>query len=448
MSLSHRVVLAAVLFGIGLAGSLCNLQAQAQKESGSTKAGSRSMNSIAESYVKLVLAVGEHDADYVDAYYGDEAWRERAKQEKKSLESIKREAGPLITELKRMDLSGEEEIIRLRAQYLLRQLESLIARVSMLQGTKFTFDEEAKALYDAEPPKYTDAHFEAILKKIEKVLPPGDGPLHEKVERFQQQFVIPKDKLDRVFTRAIEEARKRTKEHIALPAKESFVVEYVTNKPWNAYNWYKGNFHSVIQMNTDLPIYIDRAVDLACHEGYPGHHVYNVLLEEHMVKERGWVEFAVYPLFSSQSLIAEGSANFGIEVALPGNERINFEREVLFPLAGLDPTKVESYYAVQELLGELNYARNEVARRYLNGEIDKERAADWLARYGLVSLDRARKSITFVDRYRSYVINYNLGQDLVKKYIEGKGGTEGNAKKRWEEFSKLLSSPRLPSGLK
>ena len=37
-------------------------------------------------------------------------------------------------------------------------------------------------------------------------------------------------------------------------------------------------------MNTDLPIYIDRAIDLACHEGYPGHHVYNVLLEKNLVR--------------------------------------------------------------------------------------------------------------------------------------------------------------------
>ena len=448
MSLSQRIVLAVLLlvplgFGIGL----IRVRIPDQGKSNSPNDGLLSMNRIAEAYVKLVLAVGEHDPDYVDAYYGVEAWRERAKQEKKSLETIKREAAPLIAVLKSLDLSGQDEIVRLRRQYIARQLESLTARVDMLQGAKLVFDEEARALYDVVPPKYSDAHFEEILGRVEKALPPGDGPLYARVERFQQEFAIPKERLSQVFSAAIEEARKRTKSHIELPTEESFVVEYVTNKPWNAYNWYKGNFHSVIQVNTDLPIYIDRAVDLGCHEGYPGHHVYNVLLEKHMVRDRGWVEFTVYPLFGSQSLIAEGSANYGIEVALPGAERLSFERQVLFPLAGLDPARVEPYYTVQKLLAELNYARNEAARRYLNGEIDAERAADWLARYGLVSLERARKSISFVDRYRSYVINYNLGQDLVKKYIEGKGGTAANPKKRWEEFSKLLSSPRLPSGL-
>ena len=126
------------------------------------------------------------------------------------------------------------------------------------------------------------------------------------------KFVIPTDKLKDVFNAAIKECRTKTLNHIKLPEQESFKVEYVKDKPWGAYNWYKGNFYSVIEVNTDLPIYIDRAVDLAAHEGYPGHHVYNVLLESNLAKKRNWAEFKVYALFSPQSLIAEGTANYGI----------------------------------------------------------------------------------------------------------------------------------------
>jgi hypothetical protein len=167
-----------------------------------------------------------------------------------------------------------------------------------------------------------------------------------------------------------------------------------------------------------------------------------------MVKGRNWVEFSVYPLFSPQSLIAEGSANYGIEVAFPGAERIAYEKRVLFPLAGIDPAKADRYYRVQAALAELNYAGNEAARRYLNGEITREQAADWLVRYTLVSRERAAQRVRFFDQYRSYVINYNLGLDLVRRYIERRGGTSARPAKRWEEFKKLLSSPRLPSGLK
>ena len=39
---------------------------------------SNAMGTIAEQYVKLVLALGQHDADYVDAYYGPPEWKEEA----------------------------------------------------------------------------------------------------------------------------------------------------------------------------------------------------------------------------------------------------------------------------------------------------------------------------------------------------------------------------------
>jgi hypothetical protein len=233
---------------------------------------------------------------------------------------------------------------------------------------------------------------------------------------------------------------------VTLPADEHFTVEYVTGKPWSGYNWYQGGYRSLIQVNTDLPVYIDRAIDLAAHEGYPGHHVYNALLEQHLVRERGWIEFTIYPLFSPQSLIAEGTANYGIEVAFPGDERLAFERDVLFPLAGLDPATAAEYARVRTLLDRLAYAGNEAARRYLNGELDRAAAATWLVRHAMSSPTAAEQRTRFFDRYRSYVINYNLGKDMVKQFIERRADASGE--RRWAEFVRLLASPRLPSGLR
>ncbi len=404
------------------------------------------MNRIAESYVKLALAVGQHDTDYVDAYSGPEEWKAAAERENKPLDAIRREATPLMAELARLGVSGQPEIIRLRREYLIKQMQAMITRVDMQEGVLLPFDDESRALYDAVSPRHPESHYQELIDRLDAKLP-GEGSVVDRYVRFKDAFVIPPDRLDAVFTAAIEEARRRTRQHLELPANESFVVEYVTDKPWSGYNWYKGNGHSLIEINTDLPIYIDRAVDLACHEGYPGHHVYNVLLEHHLAKGRGWVEFSIYPLFSPQSLISEGSANFGREVAFSPDERLAFERDVLFPLAGLDPQGVEAYYDVLDLAKELRYAGNEAARRYLDGEIDKEGAVDFLSRFSLMSTERAEQRVKFIDQYRSYVINYNLGEDLVKAYIEGRGGTDADTAKRWEEFGRLLASPRLPSGL-
>jgi hypothetical protein len=257
--------------------------------------------------------------------------------------------------------------------------------------------------------------------------------------------VIPEQRLSKVFEAAIAECRRRTLEHIDLPESESFRVEYVTGKPWSGYNWYEGDATSLIQINTELPVFIGRAVDLGCHEGYPGHHTYNALLESRLVRELGWLEFTLYPLFSPQSLIAEGSGNYGIELAFPGDERVEFEKRVLFQLAGLDIENAERYYALAELLEQLDYAGNEAARSYLNGEMDRETAVQWLVDYTLASPERARQRVDFFDTYRSYVINYNLGEDLVRDYVEHGATT---ADERWQRFRTLLASPMLPSDLR
>ena len=288
------------------------------------------LRAIAERYVRLVLAVGQHDGDYVDAYYGPPEWRKEAEASKVPLPTLDGQAAAIEAELAASPAAApvvkDAELWALRRQYLVKQLSAVRAKVAMLQGKTFSFDEESRALYDAVAPTHTEAEFQAVLTELEAKLP-GEGSLIDRYDRYKQDFVIPARRLDRVFQEAIRACRERTLNHVELPAGERFTVEYVTGKSWSGYNWYQGNYKSLIQVNTDLPVFIDRAVDLACHEGYPGHHVYNVLLEKNLMRDRGWVEYSVYPLFSPQSLIAEGTANYGIEVAFSPQDRLAFERE-------------------------------------------------------------------------------------------------------------------------
>jgi hypothetical protein len=407
-----------------------------------TLAAVTSVNEIAEGYVKLVLAMGQHDPDYVDAYYGPPEWK---KPEKKPLDAIAVEATRLRDQLAKIS-QPTDKMEQLRRRYLAKQLSALEARVRILNGERLKFDEESQALYDAVAPTFPETHFQEILAKLEPKLP-GEGSLLQRYENWRRTFVIPKEKLDKVFQLAIKACRERTLAYINLP-NENFSVEYVTNKPWGGYNWYKGNYRSVIQVNTDLPVYIDRAIDLAAHEGYPGHHVYNALLEKNLVRDRGWVEFSVYPLFSPQSLIAEGTANYGREVAFTKPERLAFEKKVLWPAAGIDPSRVEEFYEVQNLVKKLGYATNEAARWYLNGDINADAAAAWLQKYALMDEKRAKQATKFIEKYRSYVVNYNLGEDMVRSYIEKRGGTAEQPKQRWHEFEHLLASPRLPGDIR
>ncbi|MEO8276227.1 MAG: hypothetical protein ABI639_08395 [Thermoanaerobaculia bacterium] len=430
-----------------------------------SRPSSSPLDRVARDYVDLVLGIGEHDANYVDAFYGPETWRDQVKAQKPDLATLASRADAAIALVMAVPAqapgpagSSPDPLPALRRDYLLHQLQSASARIAMLRGKKFSFDAESRALYDAVAPTHDAAFFQTRLDRIDAALraiePPGaaggERPLRDRVEALRTRVTIPRDRIEAVFARAIAECRSRTAARIPLPAGEKFTVEEVTDKPWSAYNWYKGNLTSVIQVNVSLPIWIDRAVDLACHEGYPGHHVYNLLLEQKLVRERGWPEFEVYPLFSPQSLIAEGTANFGIEMAFPGDERLAFERDVLFPLAGLDPALAAPYRQVTALVQELSYAGNEAARKYLDGEIDAAAAAQWIERYGLSSPERATQRVKFIETYRAYVINYNLGQDLVAAYVDRlSAGTAANemSAKRWQIFTDLISSPRLPGAL-
>lgn len=408
------------------------------------------MNSIAEDYVKLVLNIGQYDADFVDAYYGPEGWRSGLKSDLQfdstAYKELSTQTDKLLNELESLGEYKADELETLRFRYLYKQLLACKTKIFMLNRVLLPFDEETKALYDASAPTHNDEFFQSAIKKLDKILP-GKGDVAKRLNDFKMKFVIPTDKLKNVFDAAIKECRTRTLNHIKLPEKESFKVEYVKNKPWGAYNWYKGNSYSVIQVNTDLPIFIDQAVDLAAHEGYPGHHVYNVLLESNLAKKRNWVEFKIYDLFSPQSLIAEGTANYGIDMAFPGDERIKFEKEVLFPLAGLNPSEAELYYMVLDLQKSFSYSGNEAARNYLDGKWTREQTVEWLQKNALRTKDSADKYVSFIEKYRSYVINYDLGTDIVKGYIERNGGTENNSIKRWELFEHLLSTPQTPSGL-
>ncbi|WP_226996506.1 hypothetical protein [Thalassotalea crassostreae] len=395
------------------------------------------LNPLAEQYVKLALMVGKHQDYYIDAYYGPQEWQ--ASAEKLPLAKLALMADQLIVAIEETEPESTQQ---LRADMLLVQTRSVKAFIDQLNGIDLSFDEESMALYDAKSPDFNEQDFDRALADLDKLLP-GDGDLNIRMEQFKSEFVIPVEKLDSVFTAAITESRTRTKAFIELPENENFTVEYVNNQPWSAYNWYKGKSFSLIQVNTDQPIYIDRAIDLASHEGYPGHHVFNSLMEKHLVNQNGWIEYSVYPLYSPLSLLAEGSANYGIHVAYSHEQRLAFEKDVLFPLAGIDASKVELYYQIQEVLGRLSYAGNVAAKRYLDGEINRAEAVAFLMKYSLSTESRSNQRVSFFERYRAYVINYNLGQDIVNNYVESRAGD--NIEKRWQIFADLLANPKSAS---
>ena len=123
------------------------------------KLASGEMDAVAEAYVKLVLAMGQHDADYVDAYYGPAEWKNEAAKENRSLDSIGAETKRSREALQKIPAPADE-LSRLRREYLTKQLSALEARVRIMKGERLKFDEESRLLYDAVAPTFPESHFQ------------------------------------------------------------------------------------------------------------------------------------------------------------------------------------------------------------------------------------------------------------------------------------------------
>jgi hypothetical protein len=120
---------------------------------------------------------------------------------------------------------------------------------------------------------------------------------------------------------------------------------------------------------------------------------------------------------------------------------------VLFPLAGLDSALYDRYVRIRAAKEALALARIQNSRRYLDGEITREEAIRWLMEHDTMRRDFAERAIRFDDRYRSYVINYGLGESMIRDWLAANGGGDDDPKRRWELFEELLVSPKMPEEL-
>lgn len=391
------------------------------------------LDSVAERYVRLVLAVGRHDGGYVDAYYGPAAWKAEVDAgEAKPLAALMQEARALLQLTARQDPSP-------RGAFLETQLRSVETYLRLLTGEKMALAEEARLLFDIEPPAVSSQLLEQARTTLASLLP-GEGDLEARMQAFRQPYQVPAQRLPAVVDLCLQELRRRTGALVKLPEGERFEVVFVGGKPWGAYNWYQGDFASRIEINTDSPMELDRVIGLLAHEGYPGHHVYNALLEDRLVKGKGWVEYTVYPLHSPQSLIAEGTANVGVDIVFTAEEKRRFLVERLAPAAamtGLDWTLLEK---VREAAKPLRLASTLAAVALLDQGKPETEALEILTRLGLQSPERAQRGISFIRHYRSYIYTYWVGEDMVEAWL-------ATTDFRQQRFFDLLQRPAIPSDL-
>ena len=398
------------------------------------------IDSIGVSFVKLSFALSRYDMDFVDGYFGPESIKTDALRDTLKLKKIIELSDKLLHELNKTENQNDSK----RAKSLKYLILSLKTRAEILSGKKYSFDEESRLIFNAACPIYSPEIYRKTLASIDSLLP-GKGSLNQRWNDFRRSLIIPQNKLDTVFKRAIEECRQRTLKYITLPAAENFRIELINNAPWGAYNWYKGNSQSLIQVNSGLPFYIDKALDIACHEGYPGHHVFHTLNDSILYRKNKMIEYSLIPLFSPRAILSEGLENFGIEITFSKAEKINFEKNVLCKLAGISTEKLDKYYKILSMKKQLRYAGIEAARRYLDGRMSKEMVILWLMDYELRTKEEAENSVKFMEKYRSYIITYSVGYEMLVSYFNR---FEVSCEEKWKLYYQLLTRPVLPEDLR
>jgi hypothetical protein len=390
----------------------------------------------ARQYVRLAVALGERDPDSLDFYAGPADLVADQRRNPPSLPDIKREAETLSARVLRE--APADPTAAARARDLVADLTAMAARASLLTGMRLPYDKESVAFFGITSGPLDEQRLSDIRSQIANIAG-RDGRLVDRYSAFAARFTIDAARLPAVMHAAIDECRRRTVAHLALPAGERVTLEFVRDKPWSAFSRYLGDARSVIQINTDFRFTVDQALQVACHEGYPGHHTRNALMVPHREAAGHRPERSVQLMFSPEALVSEASAMLAADVAFSPAERVGVERDRLFPLAGLDPSGAEPHVAIERLVGDLQVVQDSVARRYLDGELEFSRAVAALEEQALVP--HAEALIKYVNEYRSYVTTYTTGRTIFAVRLAACAGAHPSADDRWRCFEKEMLKP-------
>jgi len=386
-----------------------------------------------EWFVRLALAIDEHMPGYVDAFFGPEEWKVQAQQAgKRALSDLTDQINQLAT-----DISQADELDTQRRDYLARHLTAMQMSVRLLSGEKVSLADEAEALYDVRPEWQDEQNFEESHKLLEEALPAG-ASLRERMIAWKQSLEIPVEKVKKLLPIIIKKLRTLTDQKFNLPDGEAFTVEFVSDQPWLAYNWYLGNSKSRIDINTDLPLRISFLADLMAHEGYPGHHTDLSIKEKKLVHGLNYYEFTVNLLNAPSAVMAEGIATSALDTLLTEGEREEWFREEILPCVGMSHIDPKRMLAVSKAGRKMSGVPGNAAFMLHDLGKSEEEIIQYLQKYNLSSEKEARQTIRFISNPhdRSYVFTYDVGYDLLEELFQ--------CVDRDPYFKRLLEEPVTP----
>lgn len=389
-----------------------------------------------EAFVRLGLAIDQHLPGYVDAYFGpldlSHAARVRGKV---PLPELMAQAQELTASVTR-----DESLSSLRQEWLLGELGAMQATLRILAGEVPEILDEVRLLYGVTPAWVDEAVFDEAHRALDSVLP-GAGPVSDRALAFRRRMRVSLERVRPAFDRLAEDLRRRCLSLFPLPLEETCEFASVRDKPWLAYNSFKGAGRSRIDFNLDWPLHLHQLPDILAHEAYPGHHTESAIKERRLFQDQGWLEQGIVLSNTPSSLVSEGLATNALTVIAGPEEVVGYYADLL-DSAGLpaeEAARVADFVRAGRPLDEVS--GNQIL--LLHGEkVPEDEVVAYGVRYGMTPEEEQRKLLRFYQDplWRSYGFNYTIGRDLVEAYLCACADLV-------EAFTGLLTEPMTPRQL-
>lgn len=395
-----------------------------------------SSSEVGEAFVRLGLAVDQRFPGYVDAYFGPQDLAHSVRRQGKvPLPELAAQTRALAD-----SIAGDGELAPLRREWLLGELGAMQTTLRILAGEALEILAEVRLLYGVTPAWVEDTTFDEAHRALDAVLP-GTGPVAERGQAFRQRLRVSLDRIQPAFTRLTDDLRRRTLARFPLPKEEKCEFAAVRDKPWLAFNAFKGSGRSRIDLNQDWPYYLHQLPQLLAHEAYPGHHTELAIKEQRLYEGEGWLEQAIVLSNTPSCLVSEGVATNALQVIAAPEEVVGYYADLLVA-AGLPVDEAARVADFVRAAGPLDYlAGNQIL--LLHGEkMPEDEVVAYGMRYGMTPEVEQRRLLRFHQDplWRSYGFNYTIGRDLVEQYLAA-------SPDRVEAFARLLTEPMTPAQL-
>jgi hypothetical protein len=362
-------------------------------------------------YVRLALALEQHQPGYIDAYFGPVVWKTRSESEgRRPLADLSAQALALTQSIAALAADSQ------RRRFLVKQVAAMQTTLRILAGEQVSYLDEVRLLYDVSPVRVDDSNLEEARRTMETLLP-GDGTLNERLRERRRRFQIGREAAAELFEIACAETRRRTRRLFDLPEDEAVELKFVGDKSWGAYNWYLGNGRSLVEINTDSPFHANGIVGLIAHEAYPGHHTEHAIKEHIIYKGQGWPEASVVLINAPECVVSEGIATKALDVIFAEGEAERWQRTEFYPRAGvsddLSSEEVDELSKAQRALAAVS--DNAALMLHVDGRPVEEVIAYFL-KFSGCTRQEAERSIRFLTDplTRSYTFTYSMGHALLE----------------------------------